>query len=194
MKTFIYLHIILFLLFYIFFTHKKMDNIENEYKDIKGKYDYIIIKNKKLNYENNLLRIRNNLSKNPQLFDIIEITFKLSSKHNIDPYLILSIIQTESNFNTNAKSSNSYGLMQINYNIWKKELNIDKNKIYDINYNIELGIKILKIYLKLSNNDIQKALHYYNNGTSSKYNNINYHIKVKNFYVKNFNDGVFFHK
>ena len=31
------------------------------------------------------------------------------------------------------------GLMQVHYAVWKDELKIDKSRIFDIGYNIELG-------------------------------------------------------
>ena len=66
--------------------------------------------------------------------------------------------------------------MQINYKVWKNEFSIDPEKIFNIDYNIDLGIKILKRYLKVAKGDIMRALHLYNNGYL--YNNEAYKYKV----------------
>ena len=38
--------------------------------------------------------------------------------------------------------------MQVNYPVWKDELNIDRRKLFQVDYNIELGLTILKGYLR----------------------------------------------
>ena len=89
----------------------------------------------------------------------------------------------ESRFNRRAVSkAGACGLMQVNYPVWKDELNIDRRKLSQVDYNIELGLTILKGYLRETKGDIIKALILYNNGY--KYANNNYHEKViaTNFY------------
>jgi len=115
--------------------------------------------------------------KYPLFSRVVKTVYSKSREHNIDPKLLMSIIETESAFNPYAVSSaGAYGLMQVNYSIWKDELAIDHQKIFDISYNMELGIKILKNYLKIANNDLHKALYYYNNGFTL--NNHGYTSKV----------------
>jgi soluble lytic murein transglycosylase-like protein len=72
--------------------------------------------------------------------------------------------------------------MQVSYPVWKDELNIDRRKLSQVDYNIELGLTILKGYLRETGGDVIKALLLYNNGY--KYANSNYHEKViaTNFY------------
>lgn len=54
---------------------------------------------------------------------IAKLIEKHSKNYNIDGPLMLAIIQTESNFNTLAKSSTGdFSLAQINYKIWNQEL------------------------------------------------------------------------
>ena len=124
-----------------YFNNFKLDNI-------KIISNYIKKKNKKLN---NLIRY--NIAK--------EILIK-SEKHNIPESLILGIIEVESNFNPFAIShKNSRGLMQI----FDKKINgrkIDINKIYDIGYNIECGILILKSKIRVSNRpELRRILYLY---------------------------------
>ncbi len=117
--------------------------------------------------QNELLRFQADMMKRkyPHFARVVQAVFQKSRIHGINPNLLMSIIETESAFNPYAVSSaGAYGLMQINYSIWKEKLAIDHQRIFDINYNLDLGIKILQHYIKIANNDIEKALYYYNNG------------------------------
>lgn len=103
--------------------------------------------------------------KYPHFSRVVQAVYQKSRVHGVNPNLLMSIIETESAFNPYAVSSaGAYGLMQINYSIWKDKLEIDHQKIFDISYNLDLGITILKHYLEIADNDIVKALNYYNNG------------------------------
>jgi soluble lytic murein transglycosylase-like protein len=125
-----------------------------------------------LEYQNAIFQ-----KKFPDFSEIVRITFDRSFVFGFQPNLILAVMQIESAFNPMAVSTaGAYGLMQIHYGVWKDELKIDKNRIFDIAYNIELGLKILKQYYDLSGGDIKRALFLYNNGY--KYNNTGYIAKV----------------
>jgi soluble lytic murein transglycosylase-like protein len=113
----------------------------------------------------------------PQLFKIIESVYKKSSQYGFEPELIWGVMKVESGYNPRAVSHRgAYGLMQVNFSVWKDELAIDKKRIFEIDYNIDLGLKILKRYYLESDGDIKRALHLYNNGY--KYNNFSYVSKV----------------
>lgn len=125
-----------------------------------------------LKYKEKVMR-----KKYPLFSKISEVVYLKSKEYKINPDLILALIEIESSFKPNSISTQgAYGLMQINYKVWKKELNIDSSKIFDIEYNVDLGIRILKMYLKESKGDLMKALHLYNNGYY--YNNEKYKYKV----------------
>ncbi|MEI6614497.1 MAG: lytic transglycosylase domain-containing protein, partial [Chrysiogenales bacterium] len=107
-------------------------------------------------------------------------------KYKIDPFLILSVIQRESYFNpraTSYKFKRNYdgtiaydekaqhiklplamGLMQVNYGAWKDELQIDLKRIYEVNYNLELGCRILDHYIQRNPGDLSRALYEYCSG------------------------------
>lgn len=108
---------------------------------------------------------------------IIDVVYYKSKEYGFNPNLILSLIQIESNFKPRAKSSKgAYGLMQVNYSVWKEELDIDNLRIFNIEYNIDLGMQILKRYYDEASGDLLKTLHLYNNGYL--HNNQKYKHKV----------------
>ena len=115
--------------------------------------------------------------RDPQLFKITESVYRKSSQYGFDPELIWGVMQVESGTNPRAVSHRgAYGLMQVNLSVWKDELSIDKKRIFDIDYNLDLGLQILKKYYLESDGDIKRALHLYNNGY--RYNNLSYVGKV----------------
>ena len=87
---------------------------------------------------------------------------KYSSKYGVDKNLILAIIKQESNFNPNAVSSaGAKGLMQLmDFN---SEAYGVKNP-FDIDENIEAGVKHIKSYLDKYNGNVEMALMAYNAG------------------------------
>jgi len=126
-----------------------------------------------------LLRFKSRMltSRFPRFSMILDSVYNRSIQYNFKPELVLSIIKVESNFEPSAVSHRgAYGLMQINLNVWEKELNINKNIIFDIDYNINLGLQVLKRYYDETNGDLRRAIHLYNNGY--KYNNLEYVKKV----------------
>ncbi len=127
-----------------------------------------------LEYQNTVFQ-----KKFPDFAQIVKITYNRSREFGFHPNLILSVMQVESAFNPLALSAaGAYGLMQVHYAVWKDELQIEKNRIFDIEYNIGLGLKILKQYYDLANGNMDRALFLYNNGY--KYNNSGYIAKVNN--------------
>lgn len=115
--------------------------------------------------------------KYPDYSQIAKIVFKKSKKYGFNPYLIMAVIQVESSFDQHAVSSvGAYGLMQVNYSVWKDELAIDFNRIFEKEYNIDLGLKILKHYYEEASGNIFMALYRYNNGY--KYKNEKYNVKI----------------
>lgn len=113
----------------------------------------------------------------PDFARIVDVAYKTSRRYGFHPNLVLAVMQVESAFDPLAVSTaGAYGLMQVRYAVWKDELNIDKNKIFDIEYNIELGLKILKQYHEVSGGNLGRTLFLYNNGY--KYNNSGYITKV----------------
>lgn len=93
-----------------------------------------------------------------------------ANENNLNPALIASVINVESSFNENAKSTkNAIGLMQIklstaNYiNSLKNTNKIDENQLFNPTINIEIGTQYLK-YLMDKFNNIDTSLAAYNAG------------------------------
>ena len=56
----------------------------------------------------------------PGFAKITDSVFNQSRKHGFNPYLVMAIIFVESRFDRHAVSkAGAYGLMQINYAVWK---------------------------------------------------------------------------
>ncbi|MFL0247472.1 lytic transglycosylase domain-containing protein [Candidatus Clostridium stratigraminis] len=94
-----------------------------------------------------------------------------SRKYNLDPYLISAVIKTESNYKPRALSSKSaYGLMQITPDTaeWaakEMKLNNYKNeKLFDPDYNINMGCWYLDNLKKEFNGNMDLVLAAYNGG------------------------------
>jgi soluble lytic murein transglycosylase-like protein len=119
----------------------------------------------------------------PEFSRITGSVFTLSRKHGFNPYLVMAVIFVESRFNRHAVSkAGACGLMQVNYLVWKDELNIDRRKLTQVDYNIELGLTILKGYLLETKGDIIKALTLYNNGYKSANSSYQEKIIASNYY------------
>ncbi len=146
----------------------RLNKVEGELSSSKEELaDVALIK-----YQDSVVR-----KKYPVFSQIVDVVYRKSNEYDFNPNLILSMILVESGFNPKAVSSKgAYGLMQVTYDVWKDELDIDADRIFDIEYNIDLGLKILKRYSKVANGDMLRALHLYNNGYL--FNNESYKYKV----------------
>lgn len=95
-----------------------------------------------------------------------------AAANNLDPYLILAIIKTESGFNKDAVSNKqAKGLMQImdatasDINKDSKVTeNLSKENIYDVDINIALGCKYFKSLINRYNGNYYLAICAYNAG------------------------------
>jgi soluble lytic murein transglycosylase-like protein len=113
----------------------------------------------------------------PEFSRIVDVAYQKAQHYGFSPNLVLSVIQVESAFNPAAVSAaGAFGLMQVRYAVWKDELGIDKSRIFDIDYNIDLGLRILKQYQEIADGNMRRALFLYNNGY--KYNNVGYIARV----------------
>lgn len=85
-----------------------------------------------------------------------------ASRANLDPELVLALINVESNFDRFAISSaGARGLMQI-MPFWLDEIGRPDDDLFNINTNLRFGCTILNIYLKREKGDMRRALARYN--------------------------------
>lgn len=99
---------------------------------------------------------------------------RYSEYYNVDPFLVASIINTESNYDKNATSSkDARGLMQIGpqTGLWASEvLSIEgytSDMLYDPETNIKIGTWYIDILLKEFNGDLDLMLAAYNAGSGN---------------------------
>ena len=108
---------------------------------------------------------------NPKLSDdkihnYVKWIVEYAPKNGLDPFLIVGVISTESFWNERLVSSaNCVGLMQVNYKVWKKELNqlgiTSVDDLYNPEKNIQAGCFILGVYMAKFKGDTIKALQGY---------------------------------
>ena len=97
---------------------------------------------------------------------IVSSVNKFSLMYDVDPEMVFKIMKTESSFNRKAKNKASIGLMQI-IPKWHKE-KIGKRNLYDIETNVEVGIRIIAEYSKMVNGNVSAMLQRYNGSKNKK--------------------------
>ncbi len=91
-----------------------------------------------------------------------------ASRSDLQPELVLALIEVESHFDTFAISkSGAQGMMQI-MPFWLDEIGRPDDNLIDMKTNLRMGCTILKYYMKLEKNDLHKALARYNGSAGSK--------------------------
>ncbi|HUF74221.1 MAG TPA: transglycosylase SLT domain-containing protein [Gammaproteobacteria bacterium] len=101
---------------------------------------------------------------------ILRTVHRHATAADLDPELVLAVIDVESNFDRFAISSaNALGLMQV-MPFWVEEVGeTDMNLLFDIEFNILLGCRILKYYLDMEDGELMQALARYNGSTGRRW-------------------------
>lgn len=85
-----------------------------------------------------------------------------AKRAGLDPQLVLSLIQVESNFHKYALSrAGARGFMQV-MPFWARLIGKNDHNLFHLRTNLRYGCVILKHYLKLENGDLFRALGRYN--------------------------------
>lgn len=102
--------------------------------------------------------------------EILKAVHKHATLFGLEPELVLAVIDVESNFDRFAISSASaLGLMQV-MPFWVEELGYsDKNRLFDIDFNVLLGCRILKYYLDMEKGDFVRGLARYNGSVGQRW-------------------------
>ncbi|MCP4412331.1 MAG: lytic transglycosylase domain-containing protein [Gammaproteobacteria bacterium] len=90
--------------------------------------------------------------------ELLALVHKEASRNQLNPQMVLSLIQVESNFDRFALSSaGAKGLMQV-MPFWIDIIGREQDNLFDIATNLRYGCAILKIYMKREKQEIITAL------------------------------------
>jgi soluble lytic murein transglycosylase-like protein len=93
---------------------------------------------------------------------ILRTVYREANRHDIDPDLVLAVMQVESRFDRFAVSSaGAQGLMQV-MPFWRNEIGRPQDNLTQIETNVRYGTAILSQYLVESRGDLIDALARYN--------------------------------
>jgi soluble lytic murein transglycosylase-like protein len=94
--------------------------------------------------------------------DILRLAHAEARRNDLQPELVLAVIQVESRFDRFAISrAGARGLMQI-MPFWLDEIGRPQDNLFQIHTNLRLGCTILRYYLDAENGDMVRALARYN--------------------------------
>lgn len=142
---------------------KKINSLQSTVEQLSANLDEVRIHKENADFFN--FKEKTFQLKYPEFARITNIVYRKSKEFGLNPYLVMALIQVESNFDRYAVSSaGAYGLMQINYSVWKKVYDIKREKLFDKEYNIDLGLRILTHYIRKSSGNLFLALQWYNGG------------------------------
>lgn len=96
-----------------------------------------------------LIKSNNRFLTDDEAESIANAHIAASEKYGIDLTTGLAISFKESTFYPSATSKDgiSVGLMMVNKRVWKSALQLDMTKLQSIDYNVDVGYKILRIYV-----------------------------------------------
>ena len=107
-------------------------------------------------------RLQRFIKDDQRRLNLLRTVHREATKANLQPELVLSVIQTESYFDHYALSYvGARGLMQV-MPFWKKEIGRPDDNLMNIDTNLRYGCTILSFYLKKENGNMMRALARYN--------------------------------
>lgn len=107
-------------------------------------------------------RLQRFIKDDQRRLNLLRAVHREATRANLQPELVLSVIQTESYFDHYALSYvGARGLMQV-MPFWKKEIGRPDDNLMDIDTNLRYGCTILKFYLKKEKGNMIRALARYN--------------------------------
>jgi soluble lytic murein transglycosylase-like protein len=112
-------------------------------------------------------RLKRRLPQESKRLNLLKHIHFESTRANLPPELVLSVIQVESNFDRFAISeAGAQGLMQV-MPFWLKELGRPEANLFDTQTNLRFGCTILRYYLDMEKGNTARALARYNGSKGS---------------------------
>ena len=162
--------------FNIMFT-SLLSAISQKNKTVKNESEKVSLEGIFNTYNNSMLNAGNISNKNYVAADVSNLTVDerienavqlYSNKYGVDSNLVKAIIKTESNFDPNVVSSaGAKGLMQL---MPENCRDLGVEDPFNIEQNIEGGVKHIKEYIDRYNGDVEMALMAYNGGPTRMMN------------------------
>ena len=119
-------------------------------------------------------RLKRYLKAQPDRLQLLRLVYREAARTNLDPDLILAVMQIESAFDRFAISRvGAQGLMQV-MPFWRLEIGRPQDNLTDMETNIRYGTVILAHYIEVADNDLVEALARYN----GSYGRLKYPEKV----------------
>jgi soluble lytic murein transglycosylase-like protein len=107
-------------------------------------------------------RLRRQLPDPQERVELLTLVHQESRLADLEPELVLAVIEVESNFNRYAISvAGARGLMQI-MPFWLNEIGADGDNLFNVRTNLRFGTTILRHYLDVENGNLTRALARYN--------------------------------
>lgn len=107
-------------------------------------------------------RLQKTVSDPVERLEILRLVHFEAERTQLDPELVLAVIQVESNFDRFAISSaGARGLMQV-MPFWLGEIGRPNDNLFHITTNLRMGCTILRYYVDKENGDLPRALARYN--------------------------------
>jgi soluble lytic murein transglycosylase-like protein len=114
-------------------------------------------------------QLRNKIADDRKRRELLRMIHYEATRYQLDPDLVLALIEVESGFNRFALSPvGASGLMQV-MPFWKELIGSEKDSLFDVQTNLRYGCIILRHYLDIEKNNVERALARYNGslGTDS---------------------------
>jgi len=109
-----------------------------------------------------------------QRLSLLRSIHRAATRADLNPEVVLAVIEVESHFNRYAVSRvGAQGMMQV-MPFWKNEIGRSSDNLIDLETNLRYGCTILKHYIKRSNGHLANALARYN----GSYGSYKYSMKV----------------
>jgi soluble lytic murein transglycosylase-like protein len=107
-------------------------------------------------------QLRNKIPDDRKRRELLRMIHYEATRYQLDPDLVLALIEVESGFNRFALSYvGASGLMQV-MPFWKELIGSEKDSLFDAQTNIRYGCIILRHYLDIENNNVARGLARYN--------------------------------